>query len=290
MTTDEFAFLADEAAEVGASGPLPVVRREAVPTDAGAVSALVWGAAPRLTLLHGAGLNAHTWDATLLRLGRPALAVDLPGHGDSDWREDFDYAPRTNAPAVAAVIDALAGSAPQTIVGQSLGGATAIAVAEHRPDLVEALVIVDISPGLRPEDAQQVRGFLSGPLVFESRQQLADLAVSAGIAQPGPALDRGVLHNTRVRDDGSVVFKHHLGTPPPGASLDVDYASLWAPLESSDVPVLLVRATSGFLPPDVVAEFGRRVPRARIVEVESGHNVQEQKPAELADLIADFLG
>src|SRR5262245_28940088 len=125
----EFDFLAEEAAEVGAPAALPAVRRLDLATAEGALSALLWGAGPELTLLHGGGLTAHTWDATVLALGRPALALDLPGHGESAWRDDFDYSPRQNARAVAAVLDAVAPGARQAVVGQSLGAHTAIALA-----------------------------------------------------------------------------------------------------------------------------------------------------------------
>ncbi|TQS43446.1 alpha/beta fold hydrolase [Cryptosporangium phraense] len=309
---DEFSYLAEEAAEVGAPAALPAVRRIGVATPAGAVSALLWEESPQLTLLHGGGLNAHTWDATLLALARPApgqaqarpapgqaqarpapgqaqarpaLAVDLPGHGDSDWRDDFDYAPRPNAQAVAAVLDAVAPGVRQTVVGQSLGGLTGIALLEARPDLVGRLVLVDVSPGLRPEDTAQVRDFLSGPLVFGSRDEVVELALAAGIGSDRTALARGVALNTRVRPDGSVVFKHHLASPPPGGRLGVDFRDLWPALESSDVPVLLVRGTHGYLSPETVDEFRTRVPRAEIVEIDAGHNVQEQQPAALAAAI-----
>jgi len=286
---DEFGYLAEEAEEVGAAGPLPEVRRVSAATRGGAVSALLWGAAPRLTLLHGAGLNAHTWDSTLLRLGRPAIAFDLPGHGDSAWRDDFDYGPRTNAAAIAEALDRLAPGVPQDVVGQSLGGTTAIALLEARPEAVRSIVLVDVSPGLRPGDATSVREFLAGPLVFDSRDQIVDYAVATGIGTDREKLARGVVLNTRIRDDGKVVFKHHLAAPPEGASLSLDFSDLWAPLESSRVPILLVRGTRGFLPADVVDEFRRRVPRARIVELDAGHNIQEQQPAALADAIAGFL-
>lgn len=287
--TDEFALLTETARDIGVTGSPPPVRRTAVTTPDGRVSTLAWDEQPEFTFLHGAALNAHTWDPTVLRLGRPALALDLPGHGDSDWREDFDYRPRTIAPAVVAAVEALAGDRPQVLVGQSLGGLTALAVAELRPALVDRIVLVDVSPGIRAQDAQQVRSFLAGPLVFESRAQVAELAVAAGIAGPGPALDRGVLFNTRVREDGTVIFKHHFGSPPPSATPPTtDFTDLWQALESAKVPVLLVRATDGYLPDEVVAEFAERAPNARIIDIDSRHNVQEQRPVELADLIAAF--
>lgn len=288
---DEFQYLDDQLGELGLSGPVPSVRRSQLAISSGTLSALTWGERPEVTFLHGGGLNAHTWDSTVLALGRPAIAIDLPGHGDSSWRDDFDYSPRLNAVAVAEALDALAPGAPQNIVGQSLGGLTGIALAGSRPDLVKSLVIVDISPGIRSEDSAQVRDFLAGPQVFASREEIVDKALAAGIGRSRGQLERGVVLNTRVRDDGTVVFKHHLANPPEGAaSVPKDFTALWDALIDSPVPVLLVRGTHGFLPPAVVTEFTERVPRAIVVEIEAGHNVHEQKPAELADAISAFLG
>ena len=100
----EFSFLTGQARALGVD--VPTVRRVSLPLpDGRTLSALRYGDDPvEVTLLHGAGLNAHTWDTTVLALGRPALAIDLAGHGDSSWREDADYTGRTLA---ADVIEAL---------------------------------------------------------------------------------------------------------------------------------------------------------------------------------------
>lgn len=285
----EFDFLAEEAAEVGAAPELPAVRRVDLATVHGSLSALLWGVSPELTLLHGGGLNAHTWDATTLSLGRPAVALDLPGHGDSAWRDDFDYSPRQNARAVAAVLDEVVPGTPQTVVGQSLGAHTAIALAQLRPDLVAGLVLVDASPGQLPEDAAQVTDFLAGPQVFGSREEIVEKALAAGIGSSRQALARGVVLNTRVRDDGTVTWKHHFSSPPPDARFDIDFRDLWPALETSTVPVLLVYGTHGFLPPRTVEEFRARVPRAEIVQIKAGHNIQEQQPVALAASIRRFV-
>ena len=83
---DEFAYFADNAAEYGLAydGP-PTVRRDAVRLpDGRGLSALVWGDGPaEYVLVHGGAQNAHTWDTVALALGRPLVAVDLPGHGHS---------------------------------------------------------------------------------------------------------------------------------------------------------------------------------------------------------------
>ncbi len=52
---------------------------------------------PRSCSCTAAGRTAHTWDTVVLGVGAPALAIDLPGHGRSAWREDGDYGPRLAA-------------------------------------------------------------------------------------------------------------------------------------------------------------------------------------------------
>src|SRR6476469_3407056 len=104
---DEFGLFHENIAEFDLTVPdLPVVRRvETALGDGRTVSALLWGTAePELVLVHGGAQNAHTWDTVALALGRPLLAIDLPGHGHSSWREDGAYTPANLADDVAEVI------------------------------------------------------------------------------------------------------------------------------------------------------------------------------------------
>src|ERR1044072_4961114 len=92
-TADAFALLPQHAEPAGGSDISP-----AHPIDRGSISALRFGdRPPRVVFLHGGGQNAHTWDTVILGLGEPALAVDLPGHGRSAWRDYGDYGPKLNA-------------------------------------------------------------------------------------------------------------------------------------------------------------------------------------------------
>src|SRR5437763_10805244 len=121
---DEFGLFRENAEEFNIPwrGP-PAVRREFVDAgDGRRVSALVWGDAdPELVLVHGGAQNAHTWDTVALALDRPLVAVDLPGHGHSDWRDDGQYGPVDNAEALAVAIRELAPNA-RAVMGMSLGG------------------------------------------------------------------------------------------------------------------------------------------------------------------------
>ena len=290
-SSDEFRFLAGDAARVGAGGPLPTVRRVRVEVPEGrGISGLAFRpeSAPALVALHGAGLNAHSFDPMLLALDEPAVALDLPGHGRSDWRADADYRPDTIAADIAAAIESLAPE-PVALIGHSLGGLTAALVASERPELVEQLIVVDITPGVSPAgDAGAVAEFILGKRDYGSIDEIVDRAVEFGIGSDRVALTRGVALNTRVRADGRIEWTHHLAhldrlPATPGDLLP--YAPIWSALETAQergTPVSLVRATRGMLVEAHVVEWRERLPRSKVVEVAGPHNLHEAAPVELA--------
>ena len=310
--TDEFSFLPDQAADAGIDGPLPHGERVSIDlADGRMLSALryVPGPTPRgpvVTFLHGAGLNAHTWDTTILALGLPALAIDLPGHGDSSWRDDMAYTAATLAPDIAAGIEAWT-DGPQVLVGQSLGGLTAAAVAASRPDLVRQLVVVDITPGIsRSGGPAQLRDFFAGPTDWSSRDELVERALSFGLGGSPAAAARGVFHNSRVRPDGREEWKHHFAHLANALSASPELAeqaasqqdaltgvlagSGWTDLASVRAPLTLVRGTRGYVEDEDVVTFRERVPAASVIEVDSGHNVQEELPVDLGALVREIAG
>ena len=292
----EFSYLPAQAEALGVPVP-PVERLTLHLPDRRSVSALRFGTGePQITLLHGAGLNAHTWDTTALAIGRPLLAIDLAGHGDSSWRDDRDYSPRVLATDIAAALDAWT-TTPQVVVGQSLGGLTGAALAASRPDLVADLIVVDITPGIDVSAGPAaLREFYAGPTDFATRDELVDRAISLGFGGTRPETERGVFLNTRVRPDGRIEWKHHFahlaaetlsahdrGSEQAPSAL---HATGWDDLAGVTSPLTLVRAARGFVSEADAVEWQRRVPSARVVVIEATHNVQETAPRQLADLVA----
>jgi pimeloyl-ACP methyl ester carboxylesterase len=287
---DEFAMLGDNAEEVGLAYEQPKVVRTKVEGPSGhQLSALVWGdGPPEYVLLHGGAQNAHTWDTVALALGRPLVAIDLPGHGHSDWRPDRDYRPQAIADDVAAVIRRLAPDA-STLVGMSLGGLTALATLAIAPDVADQLVLVDITPGVNQEKAAAVIAFVDGPTEFESFDVLLERTMAHNPTRSRSSLRRGVLHNARQLDDGRWVWRYDR----PGERLDdLDhrFADLWDAVSAVSTPILLVQGgLSPVVDDDDIAELQRRRPEAEVVVVDAaGHSVQGDQPLELARILQSF--
>jgi pimeloyl-ACP methyl ester carboxylesterase len=285
---DEFALLSENAAQAGVSSALPSVVR----VERGPISALRWGSdSARVIFLHGGGQNAHTWDTVILGLGLPALAIDLPGHGRSAWRDDGDYGPKLNAEAVAPVIKELAPDA-QLVVGMSLGGLTAMRLAVTTPALVRELVMIDVTPSA-PERHEQMTqtqmglvSLVQGDREFQSFAAMLDVTVAAAPHRDRNSLRRGVFHNSKQLDDGTWTWRYDTFRKGDG------FEGLWDDVPALVAPTTLVRGgNSFFVNDDDALEFGRMAPgfQQAIVVRDSGHSVQGDQPLALVEILRSVL-
>jgi len=289
---EEFGLLHENAAEVGLAPPGDV-RVERVWAEVGGgrrVSAIRWGAGPaEMVLLHGGAQNAHTWDTVALALDRPVLAVDLPGHGHSDWREDRAYWPAENAHAVAVAVAELAPDA-RVVTGMSLGGLTALSLAHQYPHLVGELVLVDITPGVTRDKASAITSFVNGPETFASFDELLERTILFNPTRSESSLRRGVLHNAAPRPDGTWAWRYDRNHLPDGTDVP-DFGSMWEAVDAIGVRLTLVRGADSPVVDDAdVAELRRRRPDAEVHVVEgAGHSIQGDRPLELAELLVAVL-
>jgi pimeloyl-ACP methyl ester carboxylesterase len=280
---DEFALVAQTAAEAGiAGGEAPRVRRGWVNVPAGGhVSGVFWGEGPpELVLLHDSGRSARAWDAVALAFGRSTVAIDLPGHGRSDWRRDGRYEPATLASAVAEAIRSFAPRA-RLVAGTGLGGLTALALRRRHARLLPALALVGTLPGTATGQAWE----RSGPERYPSRADaLADLAAR----RPGSsrqALRREVLYELAQDRDGSWAWRHHPGNlpalPDEGGPAGAD--PLWGELAQLEAPVTLIRGGRAGQPAEAdVAAARQRVPSLQVITVPgAGADIGATEPAAL---------
>ena len=286
---DEFGYFSENCAEYGLvwDGSVDVERVSFSPPDAPDVSGLRWGSgSPRIVFLHGGAQNAHTWDTVALALRPiPLLCLDMPGHGHSAWRDDGRYDPRSNAAALAAAIEGVAPDA-ELLVGMSLGGLTANAIAASNPGLFDRMVVVDVTPGVTRDKAKEVHDFIAGPQSFPSFQEIFDRTVEFNPTRTPESLRRGILHNAHRLDDGSWKWNYDRGEMEGSGEYPVR-DEFWTDVDAAAPSYLLVRGgLSPVVYDDDVAELMRRRPDARVVVVDdAGHSVQGDQPNRLADIV-----
>ena len=306
---DEFGLFHENIAEFDLPvAAVPAVRRVEVPVETSgaesrSVSALVWGdAEPQLVFVHGGAQNAHTWDTVALALGVPLLAVDLPGHGHSGWRDDGAYTPPNLADDVAVAVRQLAPNA-KAIVGMSLGGLTSLELAHRHPELVRRLVLVDITPGVNQQKAKAVIDFVDGPQTFARFDDLLARTIEHNPTRSESSLRRGILHNAHQTADGAWQWNYDRRSHARSREEDaapteqgaetaaaIAHAPLWDHLGELTCPIMLVRGSvSPVVDDDDVVEARRRQPTLRVEVVDgAGHSIQGDRPVELAALIREF--
>lgn len=151
---------------------------------------------PALLLLHGSASSTRSWDPLVPLLARShhVIRIDLLGHGRSGKPTDRSYALPDQARRVGVALDRL-GVAHAVVVGHSSGGAVATALAEHRPDLVTALALINTGPSLDAYIAPQTAAI--GPAQWPpTDEQLREFA-STGFSRAGYQIPPELLAEVR---------------------------------------------------------------------------------------------
>ncbi|SDQ42104.1 alpha/beta fold hydrolase [Quadrisphaera sp. DSM 44207] len=255
---------------------------------------------PRVVFLHGLFGQGRNWTSTgraLAAEGRRVTLLDLPNHGSSPWTDRVDQVEMAHA--VAGEVAAL--GEPVSLVGHSMGGKVAMQVALRRPELLRALVVVDIAPveypetGRRSDDPQEE----ASPFArFTAAMRALDLRALRGREDADAALREAVpsdavrafLLQSLVREDGGwrwrlnlEVLERDLGVvrgfpdPPPGARYDGP--ALW-----------IAGATSHYVLPRDRARIDALFPAARLVRIkDAGHWVHSERPEVFTETLRRFL-
>lgn len=251
-------------------------------------------------LAHGGGQTRHAWGNTARQIageGFYAVALDLRGHGESDWAHDKDYDFRTFAQDV---ID-VAGSFSQkpVAVGASLGGIsslTAHSIANH--DLLSALVLVDITPHMEAEGLARIRDFMMEHAAagFATLDEAADFVASYTPNRKRSNSHEGLKKNLRLCDDGR--YRWHWDPdfldrrdrrPEDGATIRVNFLEEAA--RGLQVPTLLVRGRiSDLVSPESAQAFLKMVPHAEYVDIQdAGHMVAGDQNDIFSSAVLEFL-
>ncbi|MEU7388964.1 alpha/beta fold hydrolase [Streptomyces tanashiensis] len=244
------------------------------------------GSGPDTLLLHGLAGHSGEWDdvARLLRdAGHRVVALDQRGHGSSE-RRPADVSRAAYVADVVAVVEEL-GLVRPLLVGQSLGGHTALLTAAAHPGLPRALVLVEAGPGrAEPDVAEQIGGLLGAwPVPFPSRE-----AAVAYLGDGNRAIGEGWAGGLEERDGG---FWPRFDPDVMVRSLDENSRrAFWEEWAAVDCPGLAVLGENGIIGADEYAEMVRLRPALHGVSLPgAGHDVHLERPAVLGEVILDLV-
>lgn len=254
---------------------------------------------PPVVLLHGGGQTRHSWGTTarfLADSGWTAVAVDLRGHGDSEWSPAADYRLDTFAADVRMVVQAM--TSPPVLVGASLGALSALLALSQPPaPTASGLVLVDVAHRFELDGGLRIVEFMRAhPDGFGHPGEAAAAVARYLPHRPSPADTSGIEKNLRLRDgrwywhwDPRLLGTSRSLTDP---ELNVTLRErLVDSLRAIKLPTLLVRgALSDVISVEIADEFVRLVPHAQQVEVrDAAHMVAGDDNERFDDAIAAFL-
>jgi pimeloyl-ACP methyl ester carboxylesterase len=258
---------------------------------------------PRVVFVHGLFGQGKNWTtiAKGLAADHRVTLVDLPNHGHSPWTDRVDYLDM--AALLAAELEQF--GEPVTLVGHSMGGKVSMQLALRRPELLRALVVVDIAPVEYPlqggrtddpdEEASPFAAFIAAMRAMDldrlTTRGDADVALQAAVPS---RMVRSFLLQSLVREGSGgdgwrwrlnlELLERDLGElrgfpePPPGAVFDG--------------PVLWIAgANSAYVLDDDRPRMDALFPATRLVRIRNaGHWVHSEQPDIFLETLRRFLG
>jgi pimeloyl-ACP methyl ester carboxylesterase len=276
---------------------------DAVTSDERLAARTIGDAGPRVVFVHGLFGQGRNWTTIAKGLAdrHRVTLLDLPNHGSSPWTDRVDYLDM--AKLVAAEFESY--GEPVTLVGHSMGGKVAMTLALRRPELLRALVVVDIAPVEYPltggrtddpdEEASPFGAYIAAMRAIDltglTTRQEADDALRTAVPS---RMVRGFLLQSLVREgagaDGRWRWRLNLellerdlerlrGFPDPGAGAHFDGPVLW-----------IAGANSHYVLARDRPRMDELFPATRLVRIKNaGHWVHSEQPEIFLETVRRFL-
>ncbi|SFL60938.1 alpha/beta fold hydrolase [Geodermatophilus ruber] len=258
---------------------------------------------PRVVFVHGLFGQGRNWTTIGKGLAgdHRVTLVDLPNHGHSPWTDRVDYLDMTEM--VAAELRSF--GEPVTLVGHSMGGKVAMQLALRHPELLRALVVVDIAPTDYPvsggrtddpdEEASPFAAYIAAmrALDLDSLTTREDADAALRTAVPSRMV-RSFLLQSLVREGPGEgggwrwrlnleLLERDLGElrdfPEPPAGARYDGPVLW-----------IAGADSAYVLPEDRPRMEQLFPSTRLVRVKNaGHWVHSEQPEVFVETLRRFL-
>jgi len=252
-----------------------------------------WGqeGKPALVLVHGGLDHARNWDwvARSLREHFHVYAMDLRGHGNSEWAKGALYSVGEHLLDLSALADVI-GDFPIYLVGHSLGGILTLLYSGIYPDRVRKVVAIEgmglpANHRIHKPAPERMRTWIEGVRQTERREPRSYPNIDEAVArmkEANPHLSDEVarhltVHGTNWNADGSLIWKfdnYARNFPPYGQNLD-DMRSI---LMEITCPVLLFWGMESWAPDPEADGRAKAIKNYRLVRVpRAGHWVHHDR-------------
>ena len=252
-----------------------------------------WGSGPPLLLLHGFTGSGALWTALGTEFGRRyrTIAVDLLGHGNADAPADpARYGMERCVADVAALLDVLA-VAPTAVLGYSMGGRVALALALAHPQRVTALVLEGATPGIADPAERLARVAHDAALADRIERDGVAAFVDEWMRQPLFASQQHLAPAARAAARALRLANRPRGLA--GALRGLGSAAqepLWHRLHELRLPTLLLAGEGDAKFRRLADAMAQRLPDATVrIVPHAGHATHLENPAAFARLVSDFL-
>ena len=241
------------------------------------------GSGPPLLLIHGLGANRSDWDSQIPEFSKHyrVIAPDLPGYGDSAKPLRL-YSVPYFAQLMWQLCDRL-GLEQISIVGHSMGGATALQMAVDAPDRVERMVIANSVPTFTPRHFEEYREFalrMGLMTVFGPR-----LLATFMSRRMFPRADQ-----TAQRERSIARSKHNHRHTYLVSLLALARWSVRADLPKLRIPTLVIAAEKDYFPFEDVQQFASELPLGELQAFPgTRHGLPMEVPEAFNESVLGFL-
>jgi esterase len=258
--------------------------------------AIQFGEGPPVVLLHGlfgAARNFGTIQRALTANFK-VVALDMRNHGDSAHGDDMRYV--TLAADVQETLESL-GIGQAAIIGHSMGGKAAMALALTFPPSVGRLLVADIAPVAYEHGNRAIADAMRAiPLAASLTRQQADGALTEAV--PRPDIRAFLLQNLRLGTDPHWrIGLSEIAAAIPDLEGWDDYlaantvpGAATSPMTYPGPTLFVTGANSEYVLPEHRPIIRQRFPNARFVAIKhAGHWVHADNPAGFLSVLEAFL-
>jgi pimeloyl-ACP methyl ester carboxylesterase len=244
---------------------------------------------PPILFVHGGSAHGHWWDFVAPHFvdGYHPLAMDLRGHGDSEWCAEWEYGTRHYIEDLDQLIDGWGFGAP-VLVGHSMGGHNTMVYATRHPDKIRAVIAIDSPTDYPQQVLDLLRGYSERP---GRRFASLDEAVANFRMVPRETLakkevlDHVARHTFRQTSEGEWIHKLDRRTTIR------EPINIGGDLGNITCPALYVKVLKSQFPDlETARKMVAKMPRGKLAVLENSyHHAMLDNPLALVAIIKEFL-